>query len=97
MDVIHGRIPEGILKDKYVLVGTSAAGLLDLRSTPFDRVFPGVEINATIIDNVLAADAFHHNLVLELYTTLTIVIIGGVVLSAVLSWLGPRTAAISSS
>jgi len=34
-------------------LGTSAAGLLDLRSTPFDSVYPGVEVHATAIDNIL--------------------------------------------
>ena len=42
-----------IFKDKIVLVATSAAGLLDLRVTPFDPVYPGVGIHANVIDNIL--------------------------------------------
>ena len=42
-----------IFKDKIVLVATSAPGLLDLRVTPFDPVYPGVEIHANVIDNIL--------------------------------------------
>jgi len=41
------------IENKIVLIGTSSAGLLDLRATPFDSVFPGVEIHATAIDNIL--------------------------------------------
>ena len=37
----------------YVLVGFSAPGLMDLRPTPVSRVAPGVEIHATVLDNLL--------------------------------------------
>jgi adenylate cyclase len=43
-------------KDKIVLVGGSAPGLLDLRPTPLSAVYPGVEIQATVIDNLLQED-----------------------------------------
>lgn len=41
-------------KDKYVLFGFSAPGLLDLRVTPLSRVYPGVLIHATQLDNLLS-------------------------------------------
>lgn len=41
---------------KFVLIGTSAAGLLDLRSMPFESAYPGVEIHANAIDNMLMGD-----------------------------------------
>ncbi len=44
------------LRDKYVFVGASAQGLMDLRPTPISRVYPGVEIHATALDNLLAGD-----------------------------------------
>jgi adenylate cyclase len=43
-------------KDAYVFFGFSAPGLFDLRPTPVSGVYPGVEINATILDNLLAND-----------------------------------------
>ncbi len=43
-------------RDKYVFIGSSAPGLLDLRPTPVSRVYPGVEIYATFLDNLLAGD-----------------------------------------
>jgi adenylate cyclase len=43
-------------KDAYVFFGFSAPGLFDLRPTPLSGVYPGVEINATILDNLLAND-----------------------------------------
>jgi len=52
-DIVEGTVPPEKLKDMYILIGTSAAGLLDLRSTPFDSVYPGVEVHATVIQNIL--------------------------------------------
>ena len=43
-------------KDAYVLFGFSAPGLYDLRPTPVSGVYPGVEISATMLDNLLAGD-----------------------------------------
>ncbi len=42
---------------KVVLVGTAAAGLLDVRSTPFGGVYPGMEILATALDNIVHGGA----------------------------------------
>ncbi|WP_201352659.1 CHASE2 domain-containing protein [Hydrogenimonas urashimensis] len=44
------------IRGKIVLIGTSASGLLDLRATPFDSTFPGVEVHATAIDNMINGD-----------------------------------------
>ena len=43
-------------KGKIVLVGATAIGLYDARVTPFDTSLPGVEIHATLIDNILRRD-----------------------------------------
>jgi adenylate cyclase len=52
-DVLHGRAPMDRLRDTIVLVGTSAPGLLDLRSAPVQNVFPGVEIHANLVAGIL--------------------------------------------
>lgn len=44
--------PEKI-KGKIVLIGTSAVGLKDIRSTPLDTFIPGVEVHLNIIDQIL--------------------------------------------
>ena len=41
------------LKNKIILLGTSAPGLLDLRATPVDESMPGVEVHANIIAGIL--------------------------------------------
>lgn len=47
-------------KDAFVLIGSSAPGLLDLRSVPFNGAYPGVEINATILDNLIHRSFLRH-------------------------------------
>jgi len=53
-DVVNRKFTPGIFKDKIVLVGASAVGIADLRTTPFSAFnYPGVEIHANIVDNIL--------------------------------------------
>jgi adenylate cyclase len=52
-DVLHDRIDLAQLKDKIVLVGTSAPGLMDMRATPVAEVYPGVEVHANMISGIL--------------------------------------------
>ncbi len=53
-DVVRHKFPPGTFKGKIVLVGASATGIGDLRSTPFGGInYPGVEIHANVIDNIL--------------------------------------------
>jgi adenylate cyclase len=52
-DIIHNRINPENFKDKIVLVGTTAEGLKDATVTPYDKAFPGIEIHANVIDNIL--------------------------------------------
>jgi adenylate cyclase len=52
-DIINGRLDKNLFKDKIVLVGATATAIFDLRVTPFSAVCPGIEIHATVIDNIL--------------------------------------------
>lgn len=52
-DVWARRVPPEFFAGKIVLVGASVAGLYDLRPVPFQNAFPGVEIHATILHNIL--------------------------------------------
>ena len=52
-DVLFDRIEPDALRGKIALVGTTAPGLLDLRSTPVDSVYPGVEIHANLIAGMI--------------------------------------------
>ncbi|KQT12367.1 CHASE2 domain-containing protein [Ramlibacter sp. Leaf400] len=52
-DLVSQRLAEGSLKGKIVLVGTTAPGLQDLRSTPMGETYPGVETHANMISGLL--------------------------------------------
>ena len=52
-DILAKRIPPESLKDKIILVGTTAPGLLDLRVTPVGETYPGVETHANLISGLL--------------------------------------------
>ncbi|MBL6986845.1 MAG: adenylate/guanylate cyclase domain-containing protein [Methylobacter sp.] len=52
-DVLNSVVDQEKLKDKIVIVGTSAAGLLDLRVTPVQNVYAGVEVHANILSGLL--------------------------------------------
>lgn len=52
-DILQGRTDTSAFKDKIVLIGATAIGLYDMVVTPFSNVFPGLEVQATIIDNIL--------------------------------------------
>ncbi len=56
LDIYDNTFDKERIKGSIVLLGTSAAGLLDLRATPFDSTYPGVEVHANVIDNIINSD-----------------------------------------
>lgn len=55
-DVLAGLIPAGALRNKIVFVGTTALGTREVVGTPLDVLFAGVEVQATVADNLLQQD-----------------------------------------
>ena len=55
-DILSGRVPQDKVRGKILLVGTSASGMKELKATALDPVYPGVEIHATVVDNILRKD-----------------------------------------
>lgn len=56
VDILDGKFEPDAFKNKIVLVGATATAVYDLRVTPFQENFPGVEIHANILDNILNND-----------------------------------------
>lgn len=75
-DILAGRVEKGAFRDKVVLVGPTAVGIYDLRVTPFDSVFPGVEIHANVIDNILHQDFLIRPNWAMIFDLVSIIIIG---------------------
>lgn len=56
-DILHDTLTDAQriqLQNSLVLVGTTATGLYDLRSTPVQEVYPGVEVHANVLNAILA-------------------------------------------
>jgi adenylate cyclase len=52
-DILEGEIKPGALQGKIVLVGATAAGIYDLRVTPYAAAMPGIEKHASVISSIL--------------------------------------------
>ena len=88
-DILSGKLPGGTFRDKIVVVGATAIGIGDIRTTPFGPVFPGPEIHANAIDNLLAGDFIERPRWSKVFDLLAIIGLGllvGLVL--------PRTSAL---
>ncbi len=59
-DVLQGKVPADRLRGRLVLIGTSAIGLLDVKTTPLDAAIPGVEVHAQILESVLTKSLLVH-------------------------------------
>lgn len=78
-DIIHDRkdlIPDGSLRNKIVLVGVTARGLENVKITPFDLNYPGVEIHATVIDNILRKKSLHQPKAIDLIDIAYLILLG---------------------
>lgn len=87
-EVLAGITDPDLLEGAIVLVGTSAPGLFDLRSTPVDAVYPGVEVHA----NLLAAMLDQQFLQQPSWApgaNLLITLAAGLLLGLLLPWLNP--------
>src|SRR4030042_289893 len=75
-DVLSRRLAADKLKGKIVLVGATATGIYDMRVTPFSTVYPGVEIHATVIDNILHQNFLVHSGWTKFLDICTIILVG---------------------
>jgi adenylate cyclase len=95
-DVLHDRVDVAQLKDKIVLVGTTAPGLLDMRATPVAEVYPGVEIHANMISGILDQNLKERPAYMVGVEVIWLLLIG-IVLSFLLPQLGPGKAMLVSA
>ena len=75
-DILSRRVAPGTFKNKIVLVGATAMGTHDLRATPISPLYPGVEIHATVIDNILTGNFITRPKWSHIYDLLAIIVLG---------------------
>ena len=96
-DILKGNFDAESLQGKFILVGTSAMGLFDLRSIPFDSAIAGVEVHANALDNILIGDYLEKPADIVIYDLIIIWIIVFLFLSLfslISSWLIIPTAVL---
>lgn len=92
-DVYFDKVPKDELRGKIALIGTTAQGLKDLRSTPVGSVFPGVEIHANMIASMLDNN-FKQKPPYMLGAEVILLLIGGIALSMLVPLLSPLKATL---
>ncbi len=75
-EILAGNVSPDAFQGKIVLIGATAAGIQDLRVTPFSSVFPGVEMHATIIDNILHERFLLHSSTMRFFDLCAILFFG---------------------
>jgi adenylate cyclase len=84
-EVLAGNAPAEAFRGKVVLIGATAAGLGDMKATPMNPVFPGVEIRANTIQNLIDNDFIRHPLWMLLADVVLMLVLG-----VLLAWILPR-------
>lgn len=90
-DILKNRTPAAALKGKLVLLGTTAPGLLDLRTTPVGDAYPGVEVHANVLAGFLEGNTPIRPDYATGYEFACLVLLG-----LVLLWFLPRLSALRS-
>ena len=94
-DVLNRKVDINRLRDKIALFGTSAPGLLDLRTTPLEAAYPGVEIHANIIQGILDGRIMHKPGYTKGIEFIMLVILG-LLLTFLLPWLSAAWGVITA-
>ncbi len=88
-DVLNAEkrgLPKEFFANKIVFVGTSLAGLFDLRNVPFMQAFPGVEIHANILYTLLGERFIHKQ---SAFNVLLAMLAIGALVGILFSFMGP--------
>ena len=95
-DILNDRIKPEQLRGKIAIVGTTAPGLQDLRSTPVGSVFPGVEIHANMIAGIIERNLKQKPAYI-LGAEVLLLLFGGVALSFLIPMLSALWATVTTA
>ena len=89
VDVLKGQADPNLIKGKMALIGTSAAGLLDIKTVPTERFIPGVEIHAQLIESVMDS-MFLTRPNFSDVVEMAIALLGGILMIILVPWIGAK-------
>ena len=92
-DVLSGKVDPKKIQGKLALFGTSAAGLLDIKTVPTEPNIPGVEIHAQLIESVLTNQFLTRSNFADV-VEIVIALLSGLVIIVIVPWFGAKWAAI---
>jgi adenylate cyclase len=90
VDVLDGRVPPEMISRKLILIGTSATGMNDIKTTPVSRAMPGVEIHAQVLESALTHAVLaqpYYSVVIEFFAAMVL----GLLVIAFAPGFGPTT------
>ncbi len=90
VDVLDNRVPQDKIAGKLILIGTSATGLNDIKTTPVSPAMPGVEIHAQVLESALTRAVVaqpNYGIALEFFSALIL----GLLVIAFAPNFGPTT------
>ena len=73
-DIFENNFDQEILKNKIVLIGSSAQGVFDLVKIPTGEIIPGVQVHANIIENILSKDFLKINYLTKITENIVLLI-----------------------
>ncbi len=89
-DVLDGDVGPDKISRKLILIGTSAVGLLDVKTTPLDPVMPGVEVHAQVLESALTRSVLS-----QPNYAIGAELLAAIVFGLAIIWLAPVLSAIS--
>jgi len=92
-DILSAEAPVESIQNKFVLIGTSAAGLQDIRRSPIDVNLPGVEVHANILENILTGAFLNRNFETEVLE-FQAAVVAGLILIILMPMLGAGITAV---
>lgn len=93
-DIYTGIVGKKELEGKILLLGATATGLADIRGTPYSETNPGVEIHATIVDNILMQSFLKRDKDIYIYE-LCLVLFVGLIFGLIIDRMKALTGALS--
>jgi adenylate cyclase len=90
INVLEKNVAPDMIAGKLVLIGTSAVGLNDIKTTPVSRAMPGVEIHAQVLESTLTGEVISqpiYGIAIEFATALLF----GLLVIAIAPLFGPVT------
>jgi adenylate cyclase len=95
-DIMTGRTAPDAFAGKVVFIGTTALGTREVVATPLDTLFAGVEVHATVADNLLRHDFFYRPAHAAILETIAVIVFAAIVAALVGRWGVARAAAAAA-